>query len=105
MQNILWGKCQENTINFYLPKFSFINAGLGRLWYVCGYREVNVKDTPYFIFLCVIYKNKHANLTSNFVDENFYHKTFLINQKTAIIKTAVFDIINQINSIEHHQAF
>ena len=51
--------------------------------------------------LCVIYKKKHTNLTSNFVDENFISK----KQKTAIIKTAVFDIINQINSIEHHQAF
>ncbi len=51
--------------------------------------------------LCVIHNNKYANLTLNFVDENFISK----KQKTAIIKTAVFDIINQINSIEHHQAF
>ena len=46
-------------------------------------------------------KKAYFDLTSNFVDENFISK----KQKTAIIKTAVFDIINQINSIEHHQAF
>lgn len=27
------------------------------------------------ILLCVIHKNKRANLTSNFVDENFVSKT------------------------------
>ena len=46
--------------------------------------------------LCVIYKKKHANLTSNFVNENFISK----KQKTAIIKTAVFVTINQINLTE-----
>lgn len=51
--------------------------------------------------LCVIHKNKRANLTSNFVDENFLSK----EQKTAIIKIAVFVTINQINLTECHPVF
>ena len=46
MQNILWGKCQENTINFPLPKIPFDNAGLEHLWCVGGYSQVDVKHTP-----------------------------------------------------------
>ena len=51
MQNILWGKCQENTINFCLPKISFNIAGLEHLWCECGYGEVDVKQTPYVDFI------------------------------------------------------
>ena len=51
MQKILWGKCQENTINFLHPKIPFIYAGLKHLWCVGGYGEVNVKQTPYSNFI------------------------------------------------------
>ena len=51
MQNILWGKCQENTINFLFPKNPFNNAGLEHLWCVGGYSQVNVKQTPYDNFI------------------------------------------------------
>ena len=51
MQNILCGKCQENTINFLYPKISFNNAGLEHLWCECGYGEVDVKQTPYGSFV------------------------------------------------------
>lgn len=45
------GKCQENTINFCLPKISFNIAGLEHLWCECGYGEVDVKQTPYVDFI------------------------------------------------------
>ena len=51
MQNILWGKCQENTIKFLHPKIPFNNAGLKHLWCVGGYSQVDVKQTPYDDFV------------------------------------------------------
>ena len=51
MQNTTWGKCQENTINFRLPKITFNNAGLEHLWCECGYGQVDVKQTPYANFV------------------------------------------------------
>ena len=52
------GKCQENTINFPLLKFSFNNAGLEHLWCVGCYRRVDVKQTPYSNF--VVYFSQKA---------------------------------------------
>ena len=45
------GKCQENTINFCLPKISFDNVGLEHLWCVGGYRRVDVKHRPFDDFV------------------------------------------------------
>ena len=45
------GKCQENTINFSLLKFSLIHAGLEHLWCVGGYSQEDVIQTPFENFI------------------------------------------------------
>ena len=94
MQNILWGKCQENTINFPLPKNSFIYAGLGRFFMGAAMGGL-LPDTNHTAFsLCFLHKNKFIKLTLIFVNENFIIKS----QKNT---TKVYTLIVHKNSFEN----
>ena len=74
MQNILWGKCQENTMKFLLPKIPFNIAGLEHLWCVGGYSQVNVKHTPYNIFIVRYTQKLICRFDIRFCGRKFYIK-------------------------------
>lgn len=69
------GKCQENTINFLKLIFFGIYACFktSKMGAAMGVLMLNIHHME--ILLCDLYKKVSADLTSNFVDENFISKT------------------------------